>query len=132
VPAKHKKRTGSLLMIIEPEYVEWSGTEELYPFIFESIGDWTVGTSIAPPEGFVSDQDMVVENVNMEIEAVQFSIVDVGSEWVDTGVTFEVEHKGKKEKIKSKIGIKCAKKPAKKKGFDQFCKKIKKTKKKKK
>ena len=73
VPAKNKKRTGSLLMIIEPEYVEWSGTEELYPFIFESIGDWTVGTSIAPPEGFVSDQDMVVENVNMEIEAVQFS-----------------------------------------------------------
>ena len=46
-------------------------------------------------------------------------------------MTFDVEHKGKKEKIKEKIGIKCAKKLAKEKNFDQFCQKIKKEKKKK-
>jgi len=42
-------------LIIEPEYVEWDGAQELYPFIFESVGNWTVTTSVTPPEGFVAD-----------------------------------------------------------------------------
>ena len=79
-----------------------------------------VGTPVTPPEGFVADHNLLVENVNMELEAVQFTIVDICSEWVDTDVTFGVEHKGKTEEIKDKIGIKCAKKLAKEKNFDQF------------
>ena len=125
VPGKNTKRTGSELLIIEPEYVEWDGTEELYPFIFESIGDWSVTTAVAPPEGFVSDQESLSEEVNTETEAVQFTITDVGSDWVATGVVHDIKHKGKKEKIKSKIGVKLSKKLAKKKGLDAFGKKVK-------
>jgi hypothetical protein len=43
--------TGSDLLIIEPDYVEWEAESESYPFVFESEGDWTVTTSIEPPEG---------------------------------------------------------------------------------
>ncbi len=34
-PGKATKLTGSELLIIEPEYVEWSSNQELYPFAFE-------------------------------------------------------------------------------------------------
>ena len=131
-PGKYKRRTGSDLLIIEPEYVEWDGTEELYPFIFESVGDWEITTAVAPPEGFVADHDNLSEEVTSEIEAVQFVITDIGSEWIATGVVHDVTHKGKKEKIKSKIGVKLSKKLAKQKGLDIYGKKMKKAKKKKK
>ena len=131
VPAKYTKRKGSELLIIEPEYVEWDGTQELYPFIFESIGDWEVSTSVSPPEGFVADNESLSEQVNTELEAVQFTITDVGSKWMDTEVIHDLTHKDKKgkvkkkEKIKSKIGVKLKKTLAKKKGLDKFGKKIK-------
>jgi hypothetical protein len=123
VSGKYRKLTGSELLIIEPEYIEWNGTEEFYPFIFESIGDWTVTTSVSPPEGFVADYKSLTGDVLTEMEAVQFIITDVGSRWEETGVVHTVKHKGKTEKVKTSIGIKCSKKLAKKKGFDEFCKK---------
>ena len=48
VPARYTKLTGSELLIIEPEYVLWDDTDQLYPFVFETIGDWSVTTSVAP------------------------------------------------------------------------------------
>lgn len=122
VAAKYTRRTGSELLIIEPEYIEWDGTSELYPFVFESSGDWDVATSVAPPEGFVSDHEILVDTVNTDTKALQFVVTDIGSEWVATDVEHEISHKGKKEKIKSKIGIKCAEKLAKEKNFDRYCK----------
>jgi hypothetical protein len=128
-PGKATRRTGSELWIIEPEYVEWSGTEELYPIVFESVGDWSVSTSVAPPEGFVADHDMLSEEVDSDLKAVQFTITDVGSDWESpTILTHEVYHKGKKEKIKSKISVKLSKELAKQKGLDIYGKKIKKDK----
>jgi hypothetical protein len=132
VPAKYTRKTGSELLIIEPEYVEWDGTEELYPFVFESVGDWGVTTSVAPPEGFVADNESLSEEVTSEVEAVQFVIKDIGSEWVDTQVEHDLDHKGKKEKVKSKIGVKLSKELAKQKGLDIYGKKMKAAKKKKK
>ncbi len=126
VPAKYTTKTGSELLIIEPEYVEWDGTEELYPFVFESLGDWAVTTSVSPPEGFVADYVNLTEDVNTELEAVQFTITDIGSKWVDTECTHDITHKGKKEKIKSKIGVKLSRKLAKAKGLDRFGKEEKK------
>lgn len=108
-PAKSYKRTGSLLLVIEPEYVEWDSTEELYPIVFESIGDWAVTTSVEPPEGFVADADALTADVNTEIEAIQFTITDVGSSWVPTTLEHTIKHKDKTEKIKSKIDIKLSK-----------------------
>jgi len=115
VPAKYRKLKGSELLIIEPEYVEWSGQSELYPFVFESIGDWTVSTSVEPPEGFVADYNSLTEEVNTELEAVQFNITDVGSKWKPTKVKHKIKHKGKEKKIESEIGVKLTPKLAKEK-----------------
>ena len=106
VPARSTRRTGSELVIIEPEYIEWTGTEEFYPFVFRSVGDWNVTTTIAPPEGFVADADALEAEVNSDLKAVQFVVTDVGSEWKDTKVKHKVKHRAKTEIIKSKIGVK--------------------------
>jgi hypothetical protein len=124
VPGKSTKKTGSELLIIEPEYVEWDGAQELYPFIFESVGNWTVTTSVTPPEGFVADQNSLNEVVNSELEAVQFTITDVGSEWKDTAVTYQLKHGKKTEKYQSRIGVKLTKELAKQKGVNIFGKPV--------
>lgn len=125
LPAKYTKKTGSELLVIEPEYVEWDGTQELYPFIFESIGDWTVTTAVTPPEGFVADHDSLSAVVNTEIQSVQFTITDVGSKWVSTGVTHKLKHKGKSEIVRSQIGVKLSERLARAKGLNRFGNKIK-------
>jgi hypothetical protein len=117
VPAKYTKKTGSELLIIEPEYVEWDGTVAYYPFVFESIGDWDVTTSVSPPEGFVADHGSLAEEVNTEVEAVQFTITDVGSEWVPTAVTHDINHKRRKERVRSSVGVKLSKELAKQLGL---------------
>jgi len=129
VPGKTKKLTGSELLIIEPEYVEWSGDSELYPFVFESIGDWNVETSVAPPEGFVADNKILSEDVNTGLEALQFTITDVGTKWNEpTEITYDIKHKKKKYKIKSKVYQKLKKKKADKLRLDIYGNKIKKMK----
>jgi hypothetical protein len=120
VPAKYRRLTGSELLIIEPEYVEWDSTQELYPFIFDSVGDWSVTTAVSPPEGFVSDYKNLSEVVKSGVEAVQFTITDIGSKWVPTGVTFTVKHKGKTTKLTDKIGLKLTPELAKKKGLSIY------------
>ena len=120
VPTVKTKRTGSLLIITEPEFVAWDSEQELYPFIFESVGDWGVSTSVAPPEGFVTDYKELSANVNSETEAVQFTITDEGSSWKETDVTFTLTHNKKKEKIKTKIGVKLNKKLAEEKGLGVY------------
>ena len=125
VPAKYTKKQGSELLIIEPEYIEWNGTQELYPFVFESVGDWGVVTSVSPPEGFVADYKNLATEVNTDLKAIQFTVTDVGSKWVTTAVQYEIKHKNKIERMRSTIGIKCAENLQKAKGFDEFCRKIK-------
>lgn len=118
VPAKYTRRTGSELLVIEPEYVLWDQTEQLYPFVFQSLGDWSVSTSVVPPEGFVADHDELTEEVVNEVEAVQFTITEVGSDLVPTETTFEVEHNGRREVIRSRIGILLTPDYARSRGFD--------------
>jgi hypothetical protein len=121
VPGKCTIFTGSELFVIEPEYVEWSSDTELYPFVFDSVGDWTVTTSITPPEGFVSDNNSLKTNVDNEVEAVQFTITDVGSKWVPTKVTHKIKHKDHKEQtFTSDVGIKLSHEKAKKKGISIY------------
>ena len=122
LPGKYQKLTGSALLIIEPEYVEWSetGTVELYPFVFESIGDWTVNVSVSPPEGFVADHSSLETEVNTDLKSVQFTITDVGTKWKPTNVKYRVKHKGAVKNIHSKIGIKLAPNLAKKLGLSEY------------
>jgi|GEM_PF-1012077 len=120
VPAKYRKFDGSELLVIEPEYVEWDGTEELYPFVFDSVGDWAVTTAISPPEGFVADQRSLAEEVNSAVEAVQFTITDIGSKWIPTGVEFTIKHKNKTIKMRDTVGVKLTEKLAKEKGISIY------------
>ena len=106
-PAKNRKfPRQSELNVIEPEYVVWDSTSEPYPIIFESIGDWDVTTSVAPPEGFVSDFDSLSAVVNTDYEAVQFTITEVGSLFADTFVCHEIEHNGQTIKHAARVGVK--------------------------
>jgi hypothetical protein len=116
-PGKTTKLTGSELLIIEPDYVEWSSEAELYPFIFESVGDWGVVTAVAPPEGFVADYNALRAVVDSTVKAVQFTITDIGSDWVPTKVKHTIKHKGKSQTIQSEVGVKLAPGLAKKKGL---------------
>ena len=120
VPATTIQKTGSELLIIEPEYVEWNSTKELYPFIFETIGSWSVTTSVTPPEGFVADQKSLSTEVNTTRKAVQFTLTDVGSKWVSTKVEFKIKHKGKSETVLSEVGVKLSASLAKAKGLSRF------------
>jgi hypothetical protein len=118
VPAKYTRLTGSELLIIEPEYVLWDETEQLYPFVFDSAGDWGVTAGVAPPEGFVADHDALTEYVVSEVEAVQFVITEVGSDLVPTETTFQVTHKGQARTVRSKVGIRLTSDYAASRGFD--------------
>jgi hypothetical protein len=120
VPAKYKKFTGSELLIIEPEYVEWSSDTELYPIVLASEGDWSVNVAVEPPEGFVADHQALSEEVNSTVGAVQFTITDVGSKWVHTKMNYKIKHKGKTQNMESQIGMKLAPGLAKKKGLGIF------------
>jgi len=116
-PAKYRKYDGSELLVIEPEYVEWSSDTELYPIVFDSVGDWTVTTAVEPPEGFVADNEALSAEVTNEVEAVQFSITDIGSEWVPTKFTHKIKHKKQKEiTFESDVGLKLTPELAQKKG----------------
>ncbi len=119
LPAKTTRLTGSDLLIMEPEYILWDGTEQAYPFVFEAVGDWGVTTSVAPPEGFISDFNNLAEFVFTGTEeAVQFTITEVGSDLVPTDTTFEVTHKGRREIIHSKVDIFLTAEYARSRGFD--------------
>ncbi|MEE9129094.1 MAG: hypothetical protein V3T84_03680 [Phycisphaerales bacterium] len=117
-PGKTTRLTGSELLIIEPEYVLWDETEQLYAFVLESVGDWGVTVSVTPPEGFVADFNELSEAVNNDLQAVQFTITEVGSDLVPTQTTFHVQHNGLWDTIHSKVGIQLTPEYAQSRGFD--------------
>ena len=71
-----------------------------------------------PPEGFVADYDSLSENVDNELEAVQFTITEVGSDLVPTETTFQVEHKGRFYEVRSHVGIRLTPDYAQSRGFN--------------
>jgi hypothetical protein len=123
--SRYAKKKVSELLIVEPEYVVWDGKEALYPFVFESEGDWSVTTTVNPPKGFVVDHGSLSVEVNKELDAMQFIMKDVGGYWKPTMVTYTLKHKEKEERIKSKIDVKLSKKLAKEKGLNIYGKRIK-------
>jgi hypothetical protein len=85
-----------------------------------------VETSVAPPEGFVTDYSSLSADVNTSLKSVQFTLTDKGSKWTDTKIKHRVKHKGKWKTISTKIGVKLSEKLAKKKGLTVFGEKLKK------
>lgn len=118
VPAKYTKKEGSELLVIEPEYIEWDGTQQLYPFVFDSVGDWGVVTAVIPPVGFESDYDALEAQVTSEVEALQFTITDVGTKWKPMCVEHFLTHKKNKQTLYNIIGINLTKELAAEKELD--------------
>ncbi len=109
---------GSELLILEPEVITWDEPEQLYPFVFESVGDWTVTTSVTPPDGFVPDYDALSARVTNEVEAVQFTITEVGSDLLPTETRFSIQHNGRRHLVRGRVGIQLTEKYARSRGFD--------------
>ena len=110
---------GSLLDIVEPESIEWDSTQELYPFVLDAVdGDWDITVTVTPPEGFTADHSSLSDAVENSVEALQFTLTDVGSCWeCGTDVSFTIKHKGKTIKRTSKIRTPMTEAFAKKKGL---------------
>jgi hypothetical protein len=124
-PAKYAEFTGSSLQVVQPEYIEWTGTKEPYPFVFNSVGNWTVETSITPPDGFVTDYNLLSAQVADSTTSVQFTVTDMGSEWVDSKIKFRIKHKGQWREHHSQVGVRLDRNLAKKKGLTVFGEKVK-------
>ncbi len=118
VPGKTTKLTGSELLVIQPEFIVWDDTEQLYPFVFESIGDWGVTVSVEPPGGFEADIERLSTEVDTEMEGLQFTVTEVGSDLVPTQTEFDVKHKGKKIKFRNKVDILLTPEYARSRGFN--------------
>jgi len=89
VPGKTSKVQGSELLIIEPEYVLWDSTEELFPVLFESAENWDISAYLETPEGYVPDYE-VLETATPGYKVVQFTVTEVGSVPDDVGVTLDL------------------------------------------
>ena len=69
----------------------------------------------------MADNDALSAEVNSNVEAVQFTITDIGSKWVGTKVKHKIKHKGQKEKtFESEVGIKLSPELAAKKGLSIY------------
>lgn len=98
LPARTTEIPGSLLLVTEPEYLEFETEQELLPIIYESVeGEWSVSVEAAPPEGFVSDpaQPLTAELTDNTRQALQFTITDVGSAWTFTRLSHRIRHHGR-------------------------------------
>jgi len=106
-PAKITIVAGTLLLIAEPEYLEFTSETELLPIIYESVdGDWNAVVKAEAPEGFVSNPGAVSVDVGTtQLQAAQFTVKDVGSSWTSTRVTHRIRHQGRERTITSDIGM---------------------------
>jgi hypothetical protein len=105
--AKTTEVPGSLLLITEPACLEFTGTQELYPIVYESVeGDWSVVVKADPPEGFVSTPGaLTTDVVPDQVRTLQFTITDVGSHWTSTRVTHRLRHNGRDIEVVSEAGM---------------------------
>jgi hypothetical protein len=103
VPGAQTEFFGSYLNIVQPEYLEWTDKQEQYPFVMVAEGDWSLTTSVTPPEGFVPDASQLSANVADTTSAVQFTMTDVGSDWTQTTVNHTIMHLGDTKSASSTI-----------------------------
>ena len=119
-PAKTTFVKGSELWIYEPDYVVWNGTEEYYPFVFETPDQtWTVNVCLAAPAGYqpVDGVTCVQTLIAGESKAILFKLVEVGSVPGKTKVNMDLTTpKGKKLKHSSEVDIRLTDNLAKAKG----------------
>ena len=109
---------GSELIVVEPQDMLWDGTEQLYPFVFDTEGDWDVDVSITPPDGFLSDYDHLDDTVVSELKALQFTVTEIGSDLIPTASHFKINHQGRSHIFDSAIDIMLTPDYARSRGFN--------------
>jgi len=116
VPGKTSKIEGSELLIIEPEYIVWDSTEELFPLLFESAENWVISAYLETPEGYVPDYESL-STATSGYKVIQFTVTEVGSVPDDVGVTLDLtDPHGNSIIHRSQIGTRLSENLAKAKG----------------
>jgi hypothetical protein len=107
LPATTTAVPGSLLLIAQPSYLEFTSSEELLPIVYESVeGQWSVFVRADPPEGFVGNPGALSTSVSdSTLQVLQFTIKDVGSRWTSTQLTHRLKHNGKDITVTSGTGM---------------------------
>lgn len=92
VPARTIVKTGSELLIIEPELVVWDSAIEAYPIVLESDSLWNTTTTIEPPPGFVADATTLSTMVDGGSAVIQFTLYDTATEFTPVALRHDVSH----------------------------------------
>ena len=97
---RQQQITGSVLEITYPEFVEWDGTEFLYPFIFTSDSDWQVDVCGTVPQGYriVGSPCLQLFLAN-ETKVIFFDVRETGSPEPHLRVHGSVRHRGRAQPL---------------------------------
>lgn len=81
-PAVTTAIPGSLLLITEPEYLDFTSGEELLPIIYESVaGQWSAVVQADVPEGFVCNPGTQQASVaTSEIQLLEFTVRETSTQ----------------------------------------------------
>jgi hypothetical protein len=101
---------GSLLLIAQPEIVEFTSDEELLPVAYESVeGDWSSVVQANVPPGFVANPGALETSVSTsEAHILQFSVRDLNSGGSSSAaatiaqsvsVTHALRHRGRERSV---------------------------------
>ncbi len=88
---------GSLMMIVAPMTIEFTDSISYLPIVYESVvGDWSVSAGAEPPCGFYTypATELSANVTDSVLNAIQFAVIDTGSEWTFTAVTHKIQHNG--------------------------------------
>ncbi|MBW2995373.1 hypothetical protein KY312_03395 [Candidatus Woesearchaeota archaeon] len=117
--SEKKNYKGSNLDVLEPEFIDWTGsTEEYYPFVFTSNETWDVNVSLYVPEGLaIEGINPIVTLIANESKIIQFKVketVENGSQG-GAAVLFDLGVNGKAQQdvsIISSEAVKQTKEPS--------------------
>lgn len=102
-----KVKASSELVIIEPDYLVWESTSEVYPQILESADAWDITVAVYPPSGWVSDAPFVDAMVNASVDTAMFTLsatsTDVGR--IESKIVAKHVKTGKKVELRSKVDV---------------------------
>lgn len=96
---------GSLMLVVSPMELAFDDSVSYLPVVYESVeGNWDVSVSAEPPYGFYTEPsgELSASVTDSLIDAVQFDVVDTGSEWTFTTLTHSIAHKGENRVAHSK------------------------------
>jgi len=95
--ANTHQEIGSLMFVVSPMALDFTDSVSYLPVIYESVeGDWGVSVSADPPYGFYTDPPTELSTfvTDSVMNAVQFTVIDTGSDWTFTTLTHNIAHKG--------------------------------------